>query len=216
MKTLTAFEGVGSLDSFVEIAGHKVRADFAIRSGEKGDPMTIRIRGAKPAALEEIKAALSGNQVRELKANMHLGYSDGRFRLALVRAAYLTLFETFGYRYVLSEEVRHFWTTLCAANDDDLHAMIKSLTASIGQMSPELPTPVCVFPISAEDSPENSPPVAYFVVLKLTNKARHYGAILPSEYVVTDNVFEMLHAISAALAARPLHLSVRIPAGPVV
>jgi len=211
MKALRAFEGFGSLDSFVEIAGHKVRADFAIRSGEKGDPLTIRIRGASPSAIEEIKSALSGNQVRGLKANMHLGYADGRFRLALIHAAYLTLFEVLGYRYVLSEGVRHFWTTLSPGSDDQ-YTTIKALTASISPLSPELPTPTCVFPITAKEFP-SSPPLAYLVVLKLTTKPRYYGAILPSEHVAKDNIFEMLRVVSAELAAAPLHVAVRMPTG---
>jgi hypothetical protein len=115
-----------------------------------------------------------------------------------------------GYRYVLNEGVHHFWTTLCAANDD-LHTMIKSLTASIGQISPELPTPTCVVPIGAQESVEHSPPLAYLVILKLTPKARYYGALLPSEHVAKDDVFEMLRGISAELAATPLQVVIKKP-----
>jgi len=69
-----------------------------------------------------------------------------------------------------------------------------------------------VFPIPNK-SQEASRPLAYFVVLKLTAKARYYGAILPSEYVAKENVFEMLHTISAELAAVPLQVVVRVPGG---
>lgn len=63
----------------------------------------IHFRGVRkqsdPRQVEQIKRLIESKKKIGLKAN--LGYNENRSLVALVRSAYLLMFRTFGYRYVL-------------------------------------------------------------------------------------------------------------------
>lgn len=195
LRTSEAFSGAGTIESTFEVLGHRVRADFSLRSGTKEDPMTFRIRQSNPKTLSAIDEAMRSGQAREIGIKLSYGYINNRFRLAIVKAAYLALFSHFGYQYVLSDAVRSFWTKLSGAGFDDLDILLKGLTPSLTAGTAELPTPVTIVPVGR---------LAYLVVLKPTPNGQYFGALLPTATGETEGVFERLRSISSSLSGRQM------------
>jgi hypothetical protein len=73
---------------------------------EPGSP--IKIAGVRkqsdPRQVEEVKRLL--REGRTINLNVNLGYNENRSLVALVRSAYLLMFRTFGYRYVLDSSAK--------------------------------------------------------------------------------------------------------------
>lgn len=190
MKVQTAFSGSGSIDSRVRIAGHLVRANFLPGAGTKDDPITMRLRMASPSALSDIRAAFQANAVDGMSVTLNYNYIHNRFRLALVKIAYLTLFEYFGYRYILSPPVREFWSALSAADLQTLDVLIQGLTWTMPDKVRLPQSPIGIARTRVRT-------ISVFLVAA-TLDFGNFGILLPSEESATP-VFQQLKIVSRTL-----------------
>lgn len=80
--------------------------EMDVRPAPKADIKITAIRKqSDPRQIEEVKRLLrEGRETIKLSGN--LGYNDNRSVVALVRSAYLLMFRTFGYRYVLDASAK--------------------------------------------------------------------------------------------------------------
>jgi hypothetical protein len=81
-------------------------AEMYARTGP-GDPIAIATnrKQSGPRQVDEVKRLLREGK-ETITLNVNLGYNENRSLVALVRSAYLLMFRTFGYRYVLDSSAK--------------------------------------------------------------------------------------------------------------
>ena len=86
--------------------GQKVAVNVRRDSASKGTQIDIVGGASNEAAWRTIQAALAKGSTDELKLTLLPGYTEDRFQTALLRSAYLILFQVFGYHYVRNRAVQ--------------------------------------------------------------------------------------------------------------
>lgn len=114
LQTTEFFNGTSprSQRVWVNTVGQRVRADFSIRKGEKGRFEThIKIDGknSPPGQWQEMKEAMVNGDALQHPLSMtqrgQMCFNMDVSRVALLRSAYLLMFQKFGYSYVLHDNL---------------------------------------------------------------------------------------------------------------
>lgn len=102
----------GSHRVWIEVAGHKVRADFEIMRGADGNPVHSVIMDQEHSHPDAVRAVLEALHSGEAFKSVPTVYVGNRLdpdiaisRLAVLRSAFLMMFRVFGYRYVFDDNL---------------------------------------------------------------------------------------------------------------
>ena len=161
----------------VDFGGARIRAEF---SGARVDEGVIEIgvigKQSNPKQIEKAIQSLSEENWsgRSFKVNLELGYNERRSDVALVRSAYLYMFWTLGYIYVLDPSVRYIRELLHAPLTDSL--TLKGVQRHAGI---ELPTNLCF--AMATEPPEIRDSIRVFLRLDKDSGQIASVALPPSQ-----------------------------------
>ncbi len=97
---------------WIDVAGHKVRADFEITKGADGNPTHSVIMNQEHSNPDAVRAVLEALHSGEAFKSVPTVYVGDRLdpdiamsRLAVLRSAFLMMFRAFGYRYVFDDNL---------------------------------------------------------------------------------------------------------------
>lgn len=93
-----AFQGHGTLRTKLNVAGHEMIAN--LRWGNEHKHFDIVGKATNPAAIEASQKTLAKEPPGEMKFTLYYNYNQNKFRIAVLRAAYLVLFNSLGYHYI--------------------------------------------------------------------------------------------------------------------
>ena len=169
--------------------------------GAGDSPNTIAIPGASGTTLADLKARMStlgdGDQ---LKIHLNFDYIPSRAQRALVRIAYLTLFQTCGYQYVLSEAGKRI-RSLIDGHDD---AQLRQFTPELRDIEEtSITNPVIITPIGT---------IAHLIIVRIAAAKRtcHYGVLLPSSSVPAERIASVLSEVMTGLHGNEVAIKVSV------
>ncbi len=204
MKAEDAFEArSGSLRGRVSVEGIQVPMDFHPKTGLAGDPNLIRVRNFDPAALANLRADMAAG-VKKLSLTLSLGYVPSRLRLAIARVAYLSLFQTFGYRYILSgaaQEIRKRLQRIDAP--DERLFRLATRIPHLDNMPISVNVPVGIIPLEGK---AEVPGLLVLIWLQ-RRKTRCVAALMPTSQQNPATVFDDLWALAQGLSGKRLTVS---------
>lgn len=169
---------------------------------------TIRIPGGRPADIQALAKAIRDGQLSKVDLSMTLQYSEDKYRLSLLKCAYLSLFRQFGYRYALSSAGQF-------ARDIILQRLpppiaLSSIVGSVqvsNLRSPHLEPRVGAVLVSELSSMEGIPVIYLIIVVLGFCKKRYFVALLPTPHVRADLLAEALSHAAAWMQGRPLNIN---------
>lgn len=191
-------DGDGStLKGAVGIGGIEVPMTLAWGAGETLN--TIAIPGAKPKTLADFQALMRSLQDGdEIHMSLSFDFIPSRAQRALVRIGYLTLFETYGYQYVLSGAGKRVRRLIDGDDADQLW-----------QFTPELrnieetrvTSPIIITPIGS---------AAHLIIVRISAAKRtcHYAVVMPASSVSEESVPSLLSEIVTRLQGNRLAIQV--------
>jgi hypothetical protein len=103
-KVTDALQGHGTLRTRLDINGHELIAN--LEWGEKSKNFYVVEKATNPAACAGSRQEIVSGKVSAFNFTTFLGYSRDNFNRAVVRAAYLVLFQRFGYGYARHDTVQ--------------------------------------------------------------------------------------------------------------
>jgi hypothetical protein len=103
-ETRDKFEGNGAFRTVLHIEGHRVAADLTWTKGSKH--FQIIEKASDKRAIAAVKEIFASGRYPEIHVTIPKEYQQNKLRRAALRAAYLTIFWHFGYRYI-SHDVIH-------------------------------------------------------------------------------------------------------------
>jgi hypothetical protein len=166
------------------------------------EPNVISILGGQPAAIEEFRTLLTGmGDGDKVNLSFSLKYAELQSRQALVRVAYLALFNRFGYRYALSGAGACIRRVITQGDID----AARLLTPQLSDVEEErIKSPIVFSPVVAGEVI-----VAYLVLIRIqTSQRRHYAALLPSRVVTEDACLGVMAEVANKLSGN--HLEIRV------
>ncbi|MFO1433233.1 MAG: HNH endonuclease [Candidatus Competibacteraceae bacterium] len=190
LETDNALRGYGPIPTDIYIAGHKMTAEVEWgREVEDTNVIRVICRRSNPRSVEAAKQALLGGE-KKMDLKMKFGYVMNRFRLGLVRIAYLSMFDCFGYRYILSESVENVrrLIRLRECHTGLLARMMIDISNTVGNFQSPLIIPV-------EDLTKDT---FYIVAIRLAYRNISYihGVIMPAAIPNAENVYDELEILS--------------------
>jgi hypothetical protein len=158
-----------------------------------GGTMAFHLRPYDPAKHESIRRLMASGDVKSLNVTLRGDYIPARASLAVLRIAYLIMFEEFGYSYILSPAagvIRSVFTQY-ANPPAQVHPLsIQVLTAT--------PAPVEPWQLFLLDGG-----VGVMVVITLRTDAKHqFVTFMPSPGIAADSVYEVLCDAAKGFADR--------------
>lgn len=184
-----AVRGAGAISTGLTINGSKMVADLTM--SHSGHKFNVIAKASNPAEVAAIKAAFEEKRVQEFDFGFRSRYTKNGFNVALLRAAYLTLFSQFGYGYLKHEIVQQIRRRIADPRmpHPDLTTMIMELRNYRG---PDVP-----FSIHAGKVNEAVP--FYFVIIRARRKMTSYlGVFMPWPSEFDHEFFPMMAECKAA------------------
>ena len=121
------FKGHGTLPVEMNVAGNRVVANLEWKEGHKN--FVIVEAGSDPRAIAAINNELAAGIVPQIDFTIFYKYATNNFNTAVLRSAYLVLFDRFGYDYVRHEIVQAIRRRICDLSiiQPDLSSLIIEL-----------------------------------------------------------------------------------------
>jgi hypothetical protein len=176
--------GAGSrfLKGSIEIAGMRVPTDIEWNIS-KQEATTFRLRQFDPAVHDAIRKALHDGDVKTFNVNMSFDYIPLRSWVAVFRIAYLAMFRTFGYPYILSpaggvvrEIISHF---------ENAPEQLGQIVAEVRNVSPEPTDPLQLFAVGG---------AVMVLISLLADTKRYFITFMPHPEIQPDKVLDSLLA----------------------
>ena len=138
-----------------------------------------------------------------IQVKFSLEYAPSKAQRALVRIAYLIMFNQFGYAYVLSEAGAFLRKVLEGGEAEHLWMLLPQLGPVDGAGFTK--------PVSISLIPDDQGvAVAYFVLIRLERKQKYYyAALVPAANLCEDAIITTLCAISSRLDKKHCRISVK-------
>jgi hypothetical protein len=136
-------------------------------------PVVFTIPGGKPKVLEQYRQMLQKfGEGDTFNFTVKLDYKENRAKQAMVRIAYLTLFHTFGYKYILTSAGEAIRSIILKGSDEQ----VKPFVIRIGNVQEKnRQPPLRILEIHLEGGIP-----AYLVVLRLhTARTGFHGILMP-------------------------------------
>ena len=187
-KQLKGKLGIGSVEVPVKILW-----------GAGDSPCTMAIPGASFEKLDRLNAFLhSVEQGDLLKFSVDLNYIPSRTQRALVRIAYLSLFETCGYGYVLSSAGVFVRSLIDGHHDDDLALFMLALHSDDDKA---IGNPIVTIPIGT---------LGYLVIVRIdaVKPALHLGVTMPFAHLKEDRLRSALSDLLDVFDGKQFRISV--------
>jgi len=182
-KGIDAIHGHGAIHTKMNVNGQEVVTNLKWGDGSKN--FAVVGKASDPTAVTAIREEFNADKVTELKCRLSLGYAKNNFQTAVLRAAYLVLFEGLGYEYVQHEIVQVIRRRIC----DRLleHPILGSLIVEIRDFKP--PADRSYYLTSGDVNG-----VKFFLVIIRLRKATtsYVGAYLPVPADGSDEFFELM------------------------
>ena len=158
------------------------------------EPWMISIRGGHPKVLadfQELAGSMRDGDLVRLKFSLE--YSQAKSQRALLRVAYLVVFNQFGYAYALSEAGAFVRKVIEGAEAEHLWRLLPQLGVVNGGGFAE---PVTISPIENHEGAL----IAHFVLIRLERKQKYYyAALLPAATLREDAIITTLSAIASKI-----------------
>lgn len=202
-KSRDALAGYGNVRSSVIIGGAKFEADLAW----KPDPadtnvITVVTKASHP---DQVRTAMDHlrSGAREIKLSISLGHNPNKLSLGVLRAAYLGLFNHYGYAYAQAPSVEVIRRQI--TGEDAPSPYLEKIVA-------EIPTPPATLQhgfLELDLQPSVGKPV-YLVLVQLKKKlTTTYGVLLPHAGSLQEGLLGKLAAVSAELKGCTLSVRLR-------
>jgi hypothetical protein len=167
---------------------------MTISRGAGQEPWTISIFGGHPKVLADFQElAGSMRDGDRVQLRFSLEYNQSKSQRALLRVAYLVMFNQFGYAYALSEAGAFVRKVIEGAEAEHLWRFLPQLGTVDGGGFAE--------PVSISSFPDDEGVViAHFVLIRLERKQKYYyAALIPAATLREDAVIPTLSAIGSKL-----------------
>lgn len=197
-KSRDALASYGNVRSSVTIEGAKLEANLAW----KPDPADTNVITVIPKASNpnQVRAAMDHlrSGAREVKLSISLGHNPNKLSLGVLRAAYLGLFNHYGYAYVQAPSVEVIRRQI--TGKDAPSPYLGKIVAEIST----LPVTLRYGFLGLDLQPSVGNPV-YLVLVQLKKKlTTTYGVLLPHAGSWEDGLLGKLAAVSDELKGRTL------------
>jgi hypothetical protein len=103
-KITDAIQGHGALKTKLYVNGREIVANLEL--GEGGMNFIVAGKATNPAAWKAVRDEFACGKVSTIDGTLFAGYRKNNFRTAVLRCAYLAVFEEFGYAYLQHEVVQ--------------------------------------------------------------------------------------------------------------
>jgi hypothetical protein len=186
-----------SLEGEVAIGGIKVPMRLAWGAAES--PNTMAIPGAKPKTLADFQAlARSLQDGDKIHMNVSFDFIPSRAQRALVRIGYLTLFESYGYQYVLSGAGKRVRRVIDGDDADQLWQFTPELR-NIEET--KITNPIIITPVGSG---------AHLIIVRISAAKRtcHYAVVMPASSVPEGSVPSVISEIVTRLQGNQLAIQV--------
>jgi hypothetical protein len=186
LKLNEGFRGDGELRGRFTIFGETVPVGVTVRPGAG---LTITACGGSPRTMGAVEKGFRSHRAGKWSMQVNLPYNPAKASAAIARAAYLVVFQQFGYRYILSESVNLIRQEIISAMDRHSDRLCL-LTGKLGPApAPNGNEPEAVLiPVVLEYG------YKFLVVVMRFQQHRDYWMFcaLPREAESTESVFENL------------------------
>ncbi|QDS90258.1 hypothetical protein EC9_44650 [Rosistilla ulvae] len=98
------FKGHGTLPAKISVKGKEVAAN--LEWGEDAKNFTVVGKASNPVSAAEIQQAFADGKVKQMNVTLPYKYSKNNFQTAVLRAAYLIVFQYFGYEWASHDVVQ--------------------------------------------------------------------------------------------------------------
>jgi hypothetical protein len=168
------------------------------------EPWTISIRGGHPKVLTDFRElAGSMREGDRVRIKFSLEYSQSKSQRALLRVAYLVVFNQFGYAYALSEAGAFVRKAIEGAEAEHLWRLLPQLGPVTGG---GFAKPVTISPIENNEGAL----IAHFVLICLERKQKYYyAALLPASTLRADAIITTLSAIASKIENKHCRIELR-------
>jgi hypothetical protein len=177
---------------------------MTISSGADKEPWTISILGGPPKVLTDFRElAGSMGEGDRIQVKFSLEYVPSEAQRALVRIAYLIIFNQFGYAYALSEAGAFLRKVIEGVEAEHLWMLLPQLGPVDGAGFAE--------PVSISTIPnDEGVVVAHFLLIRLERKQKYYyAALLPAATLHEDAIIKTLSAISSKLDKKHCRITLK-------
>ena len=188
-KTINAFRGRAAIRGTLDINGRKVATNFAAGPHGRGKNFEIVGPASDLAVVAEISEDCARGNVDVVKVTLRLGYNPNRLQAALVRVAFLYLFELRGYEYIKTRILQDIRRRICGASSE--RAQLKTLIASVHWTPGQVRQPLGHVRFDLEG-------ISCFVVVVplQSDTATSRCVIMPEEPSTAHRFFETMEALA--------------------
>jgi hypothetical protein len=156
-------------------------------------------KATDPRSVEGIKQAFESG-VEQIDFSMRLNYNRDRAHMALLRSAYLMIFNCYGYRYAMSTSVVPIREGLLDERWGNLPKLVSS--AEIPQIaSNQLPN----FVTPGFEVKGKKPPIHLVLLTIRRNKPRSFFVIMPTMEEESAHLYEMIDTVIGSLNGAQFH-----------
>jgi len=194
LRCQDSLSGIGSypVPGWIDVEGTRLPVDMSLSSGTS--EVSFVGRPFNPHAVAKVSDALRNKTADSIGVTLNAGFIPNRANVALVRIAYLAMFQRGGYRYILSPAVDLIRRSI-ARFEDPPDELSYPMVIGFRNVLPQPPKRLQIHCVEEG--------AAYSVLIVLTADApRYFVVIMPDPRLRPNEVFRALRQAGEAVVSR--------------